>query len=479
MVVLAALLAALPGAPGALAQDDWGDDEGWPDDDPGFAPLPVAPPPAPPPARNLSVTGFLRSDLELWAERLDDDPFAKWRQSLDLALAYESDRLRVLLAGHAEYDFAYLVDRERFDAATIDTYAYRLLNGEQYLGLTLGPVDLTLGRQIVAWGEGDVVSPLDVVNPRDLREPGLADLDDLRLAVLASRVGFFAGQHRFEAMVVHESYFGERAPPLGEFSPFRAVLADDPMAAAFFAGKSLRYRHVQGRWEADAQQYLGRWVYKGPGVDLGLYGASVLDKQGVVVLPPLAELLTATDIAVPLDHRRYTVAGHSGATAFGSLLLKWEIAADIDRPFNVGDTSAAVPEIDVAEGTLLTGLLNLTWTGISDTTISLEAAKGVFLDEPDDLLFPADATLLALRAHHRLLAERLTLSLAATSIGLDPFLGFLARAEALYELADGVKVGVGYITYQPHEEDGTFGPFAGFEEHDRVFTRLRWDFIAY
>lgn len=470
-------------APDARAQDAGAQDAGTPDEwgagDGAFDfDVPAAALEAPPPPRDWSLTGFLRSDWGLWAERLDDQPFAKGRQSLDVDLGYVHGPWRVKVAEHVEYDLAYTVDADAYDDPTIDAYRFRALSGEQLVGFAAGPVEITVGRQIVAWGEGDVLSPLDVVNPRDNREPGLADLDDLRLSVLATRVGWFEGSHRVEAMVLHESYFGERAPPLAPFSPFRALLASDPAAAALIAGKSFDYQHVQDRFALDQQEPMLRWVYKGAGLDAGLYVASVLDDQGVVVLPTLLSLLAKDDIDIALDHRRYTATGLSAATSFGDFVMKWEVAAEIGRPYNTGDTSATVPVLDVAEVDTLTAMSGLAWSGVTDLTLAAEVQRGFGLDPPADLLVPLNLPVGALRLSYRALRDRLTLNAAATSLGLRAQYGWLARAEATYEILDGFKAGVGFVHYGPGDE-GKFGPFTGFDDHDRAFAKLRWDFVVY
>jgi hypothetical protein len=48
---------------------------------------------------------------------------------------------------------------------------------EAYVGLTLGAVDLRAGQQRIAWGHGDMFSPNDVLNAKDLRDPILAETE--------------------------------------------------------------------------------------------------------------------------------------------------------------------------------------------------------------------------------------------------------------------------------------------------------------
>ncbi len=454
----------MPALVAAQEEEGWGDSAD--DFDFGETPEPQATT-----SSAWSLDGFVRSDTHFWAERTDADPWAKDRRSLDLAWRFNAHGWRAVLAGHVEHDLVYRGGDH--DDATTETYETRYLDGEQFVGAALGPVDVTLGRQIVAWGEGDALSPVDVVNPRDLREPGLADLDDLRLPILATRVGWFPGDHRFEAMVVHEQRFDERAPPTGEFSPFRSIIAGGGPAAALLAGKTLRFVDTPGRF-SERQNVLLRWVYKGPAVDLGLYAASLLDRQGVVVLDPVA--LASDDIDIVLDHRRYTLFATSGAATYDTFLLKWELAFDLDRPFNTGDTSQAIPIIEVDEASLLTPMVGLTWRGVADTAFAFEWSQGLFTDAPADLLFPTDEPQLALRVTHEALRQRLQLAAAASAFGYTAQLGWVARAEANYEVTDGVHAGIGYVTYQPPRDDEEVSFLTGLDEHDRLFVKLRWDF---
>ncbi len=230
---------------------------------------------------------------------------------------------------------------------------------------------------------------------------------------------------------------------------------------------------------ADLQQAFLRWVYKGEGVDLGLYAASVLDQQGVMTISKEQEAamqksLLAGDpqpLALTLDHRRFEVLGTSGATTFSDLLVKWELIYNHRHPYNAGD----FPQLGVVRSDVISGMLGLTWRGIDDTTIAVEGSKSLLLDEPESMLFPVDAPVLMLRLMHQAMREDLTLLVAASTMGLKAEYGWLLRGEANYKLVEAVKLAVGYVTFQPTEE---FGPFAGLTSHDRLFVRLRWDFTA-
>lgn len=58
----------------------------------------------------------------------------------------------------------------QYDAADRDS-PFEVRLGRAYATAYLGPIDLSAGNQIVSWGSADVLSPVDVINPRDLSYP--------------------------------------------------------------------------------------------------------------------------------------------------------------------------------------------------------------------------------------------------------------------------------------------------------------------
>jgi hypothetical protein len=473
------------------------DEEGWSDsssDDAGFggdaaATVPEAAATLVPPAE-LSAGGFFRTQQGFWLERPDEPVLAKARQNLDLHVRYKKpfrmfgklSQLRVVGALHLEYDFAYLIEPERFDDATLDTYRSQVIVAETYAALSHGPLELTVGRQIVAWGQGELINVLDVVNPRDVREPGIADLVDIRLAVLASRAALFFGAHRLEAMVIHEAYFGLLPAPLSPFSPLRYVFLQDPVLATALETKQLRFEHEPEHWSQGTQQFLGRWEYKGPGLDLALYYANILSREGMVVLPQPAEF-AEDSLAITLNHPRYNMLGHAGALPLGDLILRWELGFNFEQPLMA---TTPDPNDSVQPRTIrrhrAAWMAGLTYAGIDHANIGLEYGQSRVLDAPQrdpdsglELLLPVEQPLIGVRWNHDFLRETLKLTVAATVFGIWEYTGWLGRIELDYALVDALHVGVGYVTYHPTDD---FSVLYGLTTHDRVFVSARWDFVA-
>jgi len=467
--------------------DDWG--EG--DDDVGFADTAVVDVPKNVEKSALQLGGFFRSRAGLWLQRISTDPMSTARQSLDIEAKYQGAWWRVVAGAHGEYDVAYAVDSGQYDDATNEVYTWRILNDDQYVALQWGKLDLTLGRQTVAWGEGDVFSPLDIVNPRDLREPGLADLDDLRLSILATQVAYATPLGRLEFIVTHEGYFGEQPSPLSEYSPLRRVLGSDPEIRAFLDSRDVRYTHRQSPFDADVGSAYLRWVTKGEGFDLGFYGAWLRDTQGVLIAPEGIELLSrALQSGVPLsalsgaapsvielelDHRRYFLGGVSLGMVFGAFVAKGELVSSHGRSLNTGDARAKVPTIGVGEADVVTTMLGVSYSGFSETIVGFEVLKSFMLHGPTDPLFKIDLPQFAVRVSRTFLRTRLRIDLAGTAMGYAAEYGWLARGEVNYEVADALKIGLMFVHFGPGDAENV-GLLSGFTEHDQILAKIRWDF---
>jgi hypothetical protein len=223
-----------------------------------------------------------------------------------------------------------------------------------------------------------------------------------------------------------------------------------------------------------------RWVYKGPGVDLGLYAAYTLDKGGVVT----QGRIEGDKLYLDLDHQYYGVFGHSGAAGVDAFLFKWEVGVQLHRLFNTGSIDPATAATAIAAGdnvvpfpssreSLFDVMLSVTYTPISDLVFGLEFAKSTFFDKPDGLLFPVDQEQLAFRVSYTTLKERLQLLGAVSIIGFDPDIDVFARLEISYNVVDTFDIGLGYVMYFPGA-DTSF--ISGFDNHDRLFLKFRWDF---
>ncbi|MBI4082435.1 MAG: ligand-binding protein SH3 [Candidatus Lambdaproteobacteria bacterium] len=443
-------------------------------------PAPRPAEPAPPPAekrgrpstgrpaaetgRGGSLDGFARLDGSYnYAHKApppgatDFRGLSKLRISLQLEWTQDyTPAWKSFVSGQAFYDFAYTLNgASRYTDDVLSRQRQEAELREVWLeGTPLQALDLKAGRQIAVWGQADFVRVVDILNPIDNREPGLADIEDLRLPVTMTRLDYqVGGLGRLSAIALHEVRFNKDPPYGSDFFPGSRPLPREDKPAD--GGANTQYALA-------FQGYYSGW-------DLGLYWAQVFDPQAHQEL-----LQPASSCAGPsaklLRHSRLTMGGASGTLALGNWLLKAEAAylqgiEFCNRPGTRFDR--------------LDALLGFDYTGFADTTLSLEAAnRHLFAFDralkarPDGALEDVNQYALAYRGDF--MNQLLQLVAVAFLVGERGQSGSLQRLSAKYFLADALSVAGGVIVYQPGSPGNPL--FLKVKDNDRLFFELRYDF---
>lgn len=239
----------------------------------------------------------------------------KLKGDLELRKRFDN-RWQLFVSGAGYLDAAYtLNDRDTYTDEVLSEMESELeLREACAQGPLLKSLDVKVGRQIVVWGKSDNLRVTDVLNPLDLREPGMTDIEDLRLPVAMAKLDYYAGPWNLSLIALPETRFSKRPPIGSDFSPGMAdnetVEKSDQFAASLSG-------HFTG------------W-------DMALYGASIYRDEF-------------------RDHEKITMTGLAANRALGSWLLKAE---------------AARLQADNARTDLLAGV---EYQGFTDTTLSFEA----------------------------------------------------------------------------------------------------------
>jgi len=227
----------------------------------------------------------------------------------DAAMDVEATNKTSLTKGIKDYYRFYAQSKE----------AYFLYGGDDF--------DFSIGQQQVVWGKTDGLRMLDVINPLDMREFILDDFLDSRIGLWSAKLNGYtdiAGlESEFEFIVVPDarpvklapsgSRWAYRFPPPPAGINVAIAAANKPMWRPSDIEAGMAWRSNIAGWDISLNWYYG-W------------------KDTPNLLKKLVPgLLTIT----PAYHRMHTVGG-SFSNAFGAMVLRTEIAA------NIGETVDAI-----------------------------------------------------------------------------------------------------------------------------------------
>jgi hypothetical protein len=421
------------------------------------------------------------------------------RARLDLqADAYLPRDWKGRIQAYVFYDFAYLIHGE-------DLYTRDVINDYEFEseildfwveGSVTDWLDLKLGRQVVNWGRSDTLRVTDIWNALNNREPGLVDIEELRLPSTMARADAYLGQWQFTALVVPEIRYDYNPPPGSDFFPVpRSTDLPDPPPGAppgtredtlqqLFAVPGLSNQAAQ--WGA-TPEYGAALTGIFSGWDISLYAARIYENQTSTVVG-ISDPSLASAYRIDNGHDLITMLGAGANYTRGAWLLKAEFAFldDLDYSFlrpNPGyapeafhptppylPTSIRLSRIDWMAG--------IEYYGFGDTNLSIDVAHRHVLDY-DPLLeyFPnyvyEDSVEAALRVSSEFFNSRLRANgvgiLLANGAGLQ---GGIIRVWADYEVAEALVLSGGYLAFLGEKQV----PFNTWHDNDRIFAKLKYSF---
>ncbi len=384
------------------------------------------------------------------SEETDWRGLSRLRSELALACHVRlSETLQGMISGKGFHDFAYdLNGRGKYSGNVLDHYENELELRETYvLGGILPNVDVKFGRQTVVWGKSDIIRVTDVLNPLDQREPGLTDLDDLRLPLTMTKLDWYFGDWNFSGIAIHEIRF-DKYPKFGsDFFPYALPLP--PEDKPRHGGRNTEY----------AAALRGTFT----GWDLSFYFADMYwDTPHVEIRG------NALPLAAELTYDRTTMLGMATNTAMDNWIFKAETAwIDGLTFFNAVDSKHM--RIDA--------LVGIEYYGYTNAVIIFEAANrhimgfdAVLKQPPDHAL--SDEFQYVLRASRTFINETLEPEVVVSFFGIDGKDGKFQRFSAAYDINDALNVIGGMLLYQT----GDLAQFASIGDNDRLFLEFKYSF---
>jgi hypothetical protein len=384
----------------------------------------------------------------------------------------------------------------------------------------IGPLRLRVGHLVERWGKLDLLSVVDVLNPRDLRAGPMTPLDWTRLpipmAVFEGTKGWFtsetilipfAGADRVEQRGTDWSVMRQ-----GMVKDFTADIATWEGDSAALLGPTLtktgktlenmgsHQRRLMNVASAEKDlppafflngEIAQRFVVRPRGFDLGLMGGWLRSNQAQSNLDPtLVDIFktetlpglfdaetTFAKISEPLSTAwpRTVVVATEASTVAGPIGLRAEAMWQSDklwrsRYFQSGTSPA------IAAG------LGVDYSYGSTLFLAAEARYESFLDPPTTLvLMRRQAVQVGATARLTVLADRLQVQLGGAYD--TNFQDLLARPTVTYRVSDSVELGAGAVIIEGPVDPpsgvldaATYlgGPGSYFNQNDAVTLSVAW-----
>ena len=358
--------------------------------------------------------------------------------------------IRLKVNARAFYDWVYHLDNG-YTSQEEDSLQSEVELFDAYIeGSISEHLDYRIGRQVVVWGRSDTIRITDVLNPLDNRQPGMVDIEDLRLPVAMAKFDWYVGTWRVTPIAILEQRF-TKDPPYG--SPFYPAAIPLPPEKSY---NDVTYALSLGTERS--------------GWDINFYAAHIYDDTKFVQDPFGLNAL--------VKHGKINMYGTAFNILSGSWLFKSEWAYFDKLHYTMApDTSLA----------RLDGLVGVEYNGIADTMISYDLSlrhfthydKRLGLDHID-LPNGTSAELLPVKRDtwqhaFRITSDFMNATLHAnylvTLFGKRGNEGGFQRLWAVYDYDDNLKIDVGILDFV-----GGSKLFEGFAKERILFTDIVFSF---
>jgi hypothetical protein len=367
------------------------------------------------------------------------------KMNLDLDIAF-SKQWKSRISGDAFYDFAYEINgRDEYTPEVLDAYEREAELGEAYLqGSLLPSLDIKTGRQIVVWGKADNMRVVDVLNPLDNREPGMVDIEDIRLPVTMTKLDYYLGKWNLSGIAVHEIRFNKNPVFGSDFFPYNRR---PPME-----------RKPSSKLENTEVGFALNGIFSG--WDISLYGARFFNDQW--------HLEMVAPFIFEQRHSRLNMCGMAANVVLGNWLLKSEAAYTDGFKFlsTGGDRKSRFDT-----------LLGVEYSGFRDTTLSLEVVNR-HINEFDPIMeLPPDSAQedefqAAFMYSGNFFHDTFHVIFLASMYDVTGDDGSFERFSMEYDFTDSFSVVLGVVGYQ----SGDHPLMRNIGDNDRTFLEGKYHF---
>jgi hypothetical protein len=354
---------------------------------------------------------------------------------------------------------------------------------ELYLDSHFPRLDLRLGKQIVRWGVVEGARVTDEINPLDLGEFILRDIEDRYIPLWMVKNDIYFGQNTLEMIWIPDLKFNKPAPRESEWEQFRLldglVKPDPPTESLNNIGNSewaLKFSFLAGGWDM-AVSYFYTW-------DDFPAAFRTLNTLGT-----FAALPTSTTVNFTPHYERLRIPGITLSKSLGKAVFNAEAAYVDGKVFGQRVGSFTIPNTSVQGVVIGEAQRDYVKYAVGiDTTLwgvdlSGQILQQYILDYQPDIIQDEIDTVVGFFIRKTLLSNALTAQ--ALNLYFINDNEWLVRPRLGYNFTDQVKLSFGADillgTISDVAPNGVALPgefhFVGFfKNNSRVYTEIQYSF---
>ena len=329
---------------------------------------------------------------------------------------------------------------------------------ETYLDFSAAGWDFRLGAQHIIWGEVVGLFFADVVSARDQREFILPSFDIIRIPQWAARAEYFKDDSHLELIWIPVPLFDKIGKPGSDFYPV-------PLQAPFPQGASAVFEDPQrptrdlnnSNYGVRANSLIAGW------------DVAAFYYRSFATLPTFYRRPSTTpgEFVFAPRHDRIWQIGGTFTKDLGSIVARGEAVYTKGQNFAV---NTGFPADGVVSRETLDWIIGIDYPLPSESRINLQVFRRTYFGGDDDNIVPHAAGSGVTALFSTKLSDRLEPSI----LWIQHFDGGggLVRPKVTWSFMKNVSLGFGADIFRG-SRDGYFGRF---NNRDRVYTELRYDF---
>ena len=406
--------------------------------------------------RFLSISGYLESRNQIKVKDVNEPVSLRQRLWLDCYLG--RDWIRGFANAYFDYDPAV---RDWTDDN--DEIYYVELN-EAYLTVDTERMDFIFGKKMMRWGTGDGINPMDLINPRDYRDPIAGARADARLPILLADGIFLLGPVTFEGVLIPKAEVNEF--PLPD-SPWEPKALRDMRRSAESGEIVLSPEEEPDDWFKDAEFAFRVSTVTG-GFDLAL-----LYYNGYTDDPAYhRDYLTDGRMRFTPSYQHYHAYGFNFAKGFERATIRGELAVKPGLLFSIdsNDPSYVEDSDGLVIRDLYQGVIGIDRTFFTNLYVNLQFFADLIEDGQESLASKRKTHGITFEISDKFLDDDLTAGFRGMYFTINN--GSASEIFAEYKIGDKWLLAPGCMFFNG-PKDSRLGQFS---HNDMVYFRLRYSF---